>query len=128
LTMLLGIAEFSRALYAYHYVSSTAREATRFAAVRGSTCTSDNSCAKIVNSADIQTFAQNAPLGIDGSQITATATWPVQVSSPTVCNTVPNSPGCTVQVTVSYTFNFLFPFVSKSSIAMTSTSQMVISH
>jgi Flp pilus assembly protein TadG len=77
LTMLPGIAEFSRALYAFHYVSSTAREAARFAPVRGLTCTNDGSCAAPATTGDIQTFAQNAPLGIDGSRVTATATWPV---------------------------------------------------
>src|ERR1019366_8478508 len=48
ITMLLGIADFSRALYSFHFVSNAAREATRYAAVRGSTCgappAGDNSC------------------------------------------------------------------------------------
>ena len=36
MTMLLAIADFSRALYAYHFVSNSAREAARYASVRGS--------------------------------------------------------------------------------------------
>ena len=44
-TMVLGIIEFSRALYAYHFVSGAARSATRWAAVNGSTCANDGSCA-----------------------------------------------------------------------------------
>ncbi len=44
MTMLLGIADFGRALYGYHYASSAARDATRYASVRGSTCGSDGSC------------------------------------------------------------------------------------
>ena len=39
MTMMLGIIDFCRAAYAYHFVSNAAREATRYAAVRGSTCT-----------------------------------------------------------------------------------------
>jgi Flp pilus assembly protein TadG len=41
LTMLFGIVDFGRALYAYHFVSHAAREAARWAAVNGSTCGND---------------------------------------------------------------------------------------
>jgi Flp pilus assembly protein TadG len=43
MTMLLGIVDFSRVLYAYHFVSNAARDATRWAAVNGSTCNGDGS-------------------------------------------------------------------------------------
>jgi Flp pilus assembly protein TadG len=35
--LLFGIMDFSRAMYAYHFVSNAAREASRYAMVRGST-------------------------------------------------------------------------------------------
>jgi Flp pilus assembly protein TadG len=35
LTMVFGIIDFGRAVYSYHFVSNAAREATRFASVRG---------------------------------------------------------------------------------------------
>jgi Flp pilus assembly protein TadG len=141
MTMLLGIADFSRALYAYHFVSNTAREAARYAAVRGITCTNDNSCtaansasgtAGATTQADIQAFVQNVPLGINAANVTATISWPPQANSPAIC-TNPlgpqiNAPGCTVQVQVSYVFNFAFPFVSSTALTMNSTSQMIISH
>src|ERR1700675_3047789 len=38
LLMMFGIIGFGTALYTYHFVSNTAREATRWASVRGSTC------------------------------------------------------------------------------------------
>src|SRR5690348_7145449 len=44
MTMMLGIVNFGRALYAYHFVSNAARSATRWAAVNGNTCTNDGSC------------------------------------------------------------------------------------
>jgi Flp pilus assembly protein TadG len=133
ITMLLGIADFSRALYAFHFVSNAAREATRYAAVRGFTCTSDGSCTAPAASGptgDIQAFVSNVPMGINGSNVTATTTWPVQTKSPSVCSTTAtqNSPGCTVQVQVTYKFNFFFPFVSKSTLTMNSTSEMIITH
>ena len=79
--------------------------------------------------------------GIDASQITVNpggeSFWPVNADSPAVCSTAiagitrspyPNYPGCTVQVQVSYNFNFLIPFIRRSAITLSSTSQMIISH
>ena len=37
IAMLLGIIDFCRVTYAYHFVSEVAREATRYAAVHGDT-------------------------------------------------------------------------------------------
>jgi Flp pilus assembly protein TadG len=123
ITMLLGIADFSRALYAYHFVSSQAREATRYAIVRGCSPTSPE-CPSQAKASDIQTFVQNAPLGIDGSKVTApNITWKLPNGT-----TDPNHKrGSTVSVEVDYPFTFIFPFVSKSTLNMKSTSQMVIS-
>jgi len=146
LTLLFGIMEFGRALYAYHFVSNAAREATRFAAVHGETCNTDadgGSCtptggpASPTNTTPITNFVTNiTPPGIVSSAVTATATWPVEPNSPTICTTnvagtggpYPNYPGCTVQVQVSYAFNFLAPFVYAASANLSSTSQMVIAH
>ena len=91
MTMLLAIADFSRALYAYHYVSSAARDATRYAIVRGCSPVSVPDCPVAADSSSIQTFVQNAPLGIDGSKVTATTTW-----------TPDHKPGSVVRVEVDY--------------------------
>src|ERR1700691_4095214 len=39
LLMMFGVVGFGTALYTYHFVSNTAREATRWASARGYTCT-----------------------------------------------------------------------------------------
>jgi Flp pilus assembly protein TadG len=140
LTMLFGIIDFGRALYAYHFVSNAAREATRYAAVRGSTCTDDGSCTNDGNCTSfatttcIPTYVSSiAPPGIDTSQLTTSACG-VQGGSecaesvPTGCSTTVNAPGCTAGVQVSYNFSFLFPFVRSKSITLSSTSEMVIAH
>src|SRR5258708_7904330 len=44
MTMILGMVDFSRAIYVYHFISNQARDATRYASVRGSTCGGDSSC------------------------------------------------------------------------------------
>jgi Flp pilus assembly protein TadG len=125
--LMFGIAGFGHALYAYHFVSTEAREATRWAAVNGSTCNSDTSCNGLggmnsgpVSGADIATYVANhTPPGIDPTQITVTSTW-----IPANCNT----PGCTVEVQVSYNFHFIFPLISTSALPLSSTSEMVIAH
>lgn len=141
MAMILGIIDFCRVAYSYHFVSEAAREATRWAAVNGSTCASDGSCngTSPMNSGpasgtDIQTYVTNlTPPGIDSSKITTTPTWPVQANGPTACSATANAPGCTVEVKVSYTFPFLFPLVYKvfsstGTITLSSSSEMIIVH
>jgi Flp pilus assembly protein TadG len=134
LMMLFGIIEFGRAVYSYHFVAEVAREATRYASVRG---TADrnvlNYCSDLPDCAIDQTGlagyvnARATGIGIDTSQLTVAASWPVSATSPPVCNSVSNAPGCTVQVGVTYNFRFLLPFVPQTGIRMQSSSAMVIS-
>jgi Flp pilus assembly protein TadG len=160
MTMLLGIMEFAAMLYDYHFVSNAAREATRWAAVNGSACSSDGSCTAPVTcgssgcttcttsgcasavSGDITNYVEMlaVPAGINTSSacgstgksacLTTTPSWPVQANGPTGCSTTAtqNEPGCTVQVQVSYSFNFLLPLVHISPVTLSSTSEMVIVH
>lgn len=131
--LLFGIAGFGHALYAYHFVSNVSKEATRWAAVNGSTCASDNSCNGVggmnngpASGSDIQNYVtSHVPPGIDSSQITVTSTW--NPSGSVACSPN-NAPGCTVEVQVSYKFNFIFPLISASALPLSSTSEMVIAH
>jgi Flp pilus assembly protein TadG len=146
MTMLFGIIDFGRALYAYHFVSNAARDATRWAAVNGNDCTIDSSCNGIggmnsgpASSTDVQNYvkALAIPAGINTSStgcggsacLTTTPTWnPAGSNGPATCSAFNNNPGCTVEVQVSYNFSFLFPLVYKNSITLSSTSEMVIAH
>jgi Flp pilus assembly protein TadG len=154
MAMMLGIIDFCRAAYVYHFVSNAAREATRYAAVRGSTCNVDSSCSQATpdtgpaSPAQGNTVVQDyvvsiVPPGIDASGtgcggsacLTTTPTWPVQANGPTSCSTAghENDPGCTVKVTVSYSFSFIFPIVyrpfsSTGTLTLSSSSEMIIVH
>lgn len=134
MTILLGIAGFGHALYAYHYVSSAARQATRWAIVNGADCATDNSCTAPASLSDVQTFVQNiTPQGIDWSQVTVTTCGMAGDaecgdSKLTVCKTTVNSPGCVAQVNVSYNFQFIFPLLPTSTLKLQSTSEMTIAH
>ena len=44
LMLIFGIIDFGRAMFAYHYVSSAARDAARWAMVNGYNCGGDSSC------------------------------------------------------------------------------------
>jgi len=129
LTMLFGAGGFGHALYAYHFVSHAAKSASRWAAVNGSTCASDNSCTAPATQSDIQNFvANNTAQGINSANITTTASWPTQYNGPTFCTTTQNAPGCTVKVEVSYHLTYIFPFISTIALTVSSSSQMIIMH
>jgi len=156
MTMMLGIVDFGRALYTYHFVSNAARTAARWAIVNGNSCTNDGSCTAPVScssgsctpctsgcaaasTADVQNYvtmlAQVANIntsstGCGGSAcLVTTPTWnPAGSNGPTICSTTNNAQGCTVEVQVSYNFNFLVPFVHRGTVTMSSTSEMIIAH
>src|ERR1700722_13067529 len=43
-SLIFGISGFGHALFVYHHLNNAAKEATRYAAVRGLTCSNDGSC------------------------------------------------------------------------------------
>jgi len=128
LVMMFGVVGFGNALYTYHFVSNTAREATRWASVRGNTCTGGLAGGCPANDADVNAYVQNLStgIGLDPTKVTTTTTWVAPPNNLAACTTKPNSPGCVVKVQVQYSFQFLFPLLP-SGFTMQSTSQMVIS-
>jgi len=117
-TLVFGVIAICLALYSYNVTAEAAREATRYAIVRGSACNSFPDCK--VTSDQIQTYVRGLGFpGINPSSLTltATASWP----------NGNNDPGNPVQVTVNYTFPLVIPFVPTRTLTMTSTSAMVIS-
>ncbi len=126
LAVMFGIIDFGRALYTYHFVSEAARDATRWASVRGSTCVGlSGGCP--AGTADVQTFVSNVSgMGLDPAKITTTTTWPIKPYSSPKCAGNNNNPGCIVQVQVNYAFQFILPFLPSAAFTMSSTSQMVI--
>jgi Flp pilus assembly protein TadG len=128
LVMLFGVIGFGNALYTYHFVSNTAREATRWASVRGSACTGGLSGGCPAAGTDVTAYVQSLStgIGLDPTKVTTTTTWVAPPGNLAICTSPPNSPGCVVQVQVQYSFQFLFPLLP-SGFTMQSTSQMVIS-
>ena len=133
LLLLMGVMDFGRAVYAYHFVSSAARQGSRWASVRGSTCTGlSGGCPAAAS--NVQTYVRGlAPGGIDSGQVTATTTWPMNPSN-CAAGGANNAPLCDVKVVVSYNFSFILlprKLLPSSSLprtfTMSSTSDMIIS-
>jgi Flp pilus assembly protein TadG len=137
LTFLFGIMEVCLAAYTYHFISEAAREATRYAIVRGSSFTTNCTAPTVANctaqggnnTGDIATYVQNLNFpGIDPTKMTVNSTW--LHGDGTACGVGPTckDPGEQVQVTITYNFPLSVPFVPLSTWALQSTSQMVISN
>ena len=108
LMLLFAAMDFGRMVFAYNFVSYAAREATRYAVVRGT--------ANPVDAAALTTFVKSEAVGLDPSAITVTPTW-----------TPDHTPGSTVLVKVQYSFLPLGPYMPAGPITMYSTSKMLIS-
>lgn len=145
LVVLFGIIQVCFALYAYNCVSDAAREATRYAIVRGSfSClispTFPNcNIGPTTAGNPIQTYVRNLGFPMANS-MNATATWwAASVDSnghttwTTPCttkldgnNNSCNQPGNQVRVVVTYAFPLDVPFWQNSTLNLHSTSQMMI--
>jgi Flp pilus assembly protein TadG len=156
-TIIFGITGFGHALFVYHHLNNAAKEATRYAAVRGLTCGNDSSCVATNSAsgitgpttvADVQAYVQSiTPPSIDSTKLTITPCGvkltvcaPAITNDPGECSTpaTANDAGCTAQVQVAYAYNFIFPLIPSVStttppctnpgFCMSSTSNMVIVH
>jgi Flp pilus assembly protein TadG len=136
-TCLLGIMGSSLLFYAYHFTSYAAREATRYAMVRGSTwgsigCSSPTTMGCNATGANVTTFVQSivTPGISGGSQLSVVTSWPGTglAGSVATCSTTNgnNSPGCLVLVQVNYSFSYLLPFMPTTALALRSSSEVVI--
>ena len=121
MTVIFGTVDLGRAAYSYGWVSSAARQATRFAMVRGNNCSGlSGGCP--AQASDVTTYVQSLAVAIDTSQLTVTSGcyFGTTYVSALPC-TAPNS----VQVQVQYTLKFLSPIIYRSW-TMQSTSQRTV--
>ncbi len=141
---LLGILQMSLALYAYHFVSDAAREASRWAMVRGASCAANVSAASCsptsgaasgATNDDIHAYVNSLGYPYAGNLTTSTTWLTATTTTPrtwSACGTDSGAdPTCKVagnqvQVTVSYNFPISIPFWKSTTIPVSSTSAMVI--
>jgi Flp pilus assembly protein TadG len=137
---LFGVIAIMLALYTYNFVSDAAREATRWASVRGSQCSTNNAGLDHCNAqqSDIQSYVQNLGYpGLNKNYLTITASWLSETMSGSpatatwsACSspsTPPcNAPGNMVKVVATYAFPLGIPYWKNSTLNVSSTSEMVI--
>jgi Flp pilus assembly protein TadG len=123
-SIMFGIIDCARLMYAYHFVSNAAREASRWASVR-----SQNSPVGHATSGNIQTLVANVPgMGLDATKISTTLNWLPPTNGSPACTGAAgsNKAGCMVQVQVTYNYSFLMPLLPTSGVRMQSTSETVV--
>jgi len=134
--MFFGIFEASMACYSSNYVSDAARQATRWAIVRGSMCThNSNGLLDHCNatSDDVTNYVKSLGYpGFKNSNMSVSTDWYTpSASTPTtwtLCSSgTCNQPGYLVKVVVTYSFPLAIPFVPHRTLSLSSTSQMVVS-
>jgi TadE-like protein len=154
LSLLFTVIELSLALYAYNFVSDAAREATRYAVIRGENSCVPNpgfpSCNLQPGSIGSTTNPTDNPVlqyidslrypGLDPNNLSAAVTWWVanqNASGVTTWTTectgavdvrgnACNAEGNAVKVVVTYTFPLSIPWLKPTIGRVSSTSQMVI--
>ena len=103
LSMMFGVIEFGRVAYTQGVVSFAAEEATRYAVVNYA-----------IDESEVRDVAQACLLGIDPARINAIiVTGPVD----------PDDNTRTISVEVSYTFEFLLPFLPEGAIPISGRSR-----
>jgi Flp pilus assembly protein TadG len=150
-TLIFGVIDFARAVYSYHYVANAAREATRWASIRGNaSCTTNprtfpsevcpagntevtNFVKTKLDASGIYVNAAATPT--DAGYLGVTPTWDskkgdgsncINASSPSADKS--KDVGCTIKVLVQYNFGFSLPFLpSATNIVVKSTSKFTIS-
>lgn len=118
LTLIFGVIEFGRALFAYDLVGQAARVGTRFAIVNAAACKPNN---KAACETAITNYMLSKVTGIDQTQLTPAPAITWQQVNGADCY----DPGCYVNIKLSY--NFAFVALPLPAQTLHSTSQMVIS-
>jgi len=107
----IGSMECGWAVYAYNFCSYAAQDAARWASVNGSLSSSP------ATQATVAAYVKAEAVGLDTSVLSTTATW-----------TPNNSPGSTVEITVTYRVNPMAGLALKQSFNVSSTADVVINH
>ena len=114
---IFGFIELCLAFYSFGMISESAREGSRYAMVRGSTCVNGAKASCVATASQINAYV--AGLGfqnIGGGKINVNTTYPDGNENP----------GSRVKVQVTYQFPITLPFVASGPISIASTSEMNI--
>ena len=129
--LLFGVLILCIGLYSYLYISDAAREACRYAMVRGSACSTNSGFGSAcpASGTDVQNFVRSLGFpGIKPSNLTVTANWSANGGTTwSATNTSHNVAGDLVRVVITYQYFLSVPYVPRQTFSMTSSAQTVIS-
>jgi Flp pilus assembly protein TadG len=115
LTFIFSMAEATLAYYSYDMISESAREGTRYAMVRGSSCTTSGGSSCEATAAQVNSYVTS--LGwpnLAGGTMTVNTTYPDGNENPQTSR---------VLVSIQYVFPITLPFVPSRSISMNASSE-----
>ena len=132
LTIMFGIVDFARAIFAYVWVANTARIGARYAMVTGAFCLYPDGTSCGANGAQLISYLQSNSQGIS-----FTNSCPISGSRGAVCiqsgcvsstagSTLPCASGVEATVQVQYQFGFICPYLPLPTWTMTSTSARIV--
>lgn len=117
LTFVFVVMEIGIVFYTYGMISESAREATRYAIVRGSTCLTSSSTSCTATASSISSYATGLGYpNIGGGTMIAATSFPDGNQAP----------GSRVKVDIKYSVSIKVPFVPKNALALESSSEMYI--
>jgi hypothetical protein len=127
LAILLCMIQICMVLYAYCCTAMAAREGTRWAIVRGSSCNSfSTSCP--ATKANVTSYIQGLQFpGVNAASFGVTTTYSAYPSGTCSPSSSCTNPGNLVKIQVTYSYPINLPMVSKMTLSLGSTSQMIIS-
>ena len=132
LTVIFGIMDGSRAVYADHYVANAAQEASRYAMVRGATwggssCSATGGYSCTATAADVTNYVKSVtPMGFAANNLAVNSNWSGTGLDGSTCSASNPAQGCVVSVQVNYAFNFVLPLLPANTLVLTSTSSMTV--
>lgn len=116
-TFVYILMQICMALYTYGMISECAREATRWASVRGSTCQTAAGSSCTATTTTVSNYAKGLGFpNIGGGALNPVASYP----------DTNEAPGSRVKVTITYPYSVNLPFVPKQTISLQVSSEMYI--
>jgi Flp pilus assembly protein TadG len=116
-TFVYVLMQICMALYTYGMISECAREATRWASVRGSTCKTSGGSSCTATTTTVANYAKGLGFpNIGGSALNPVASYP----------DTNEAPGSRVKVTITYPYTVNLPFVPKQTLSLQVSSEMYI--
>lgn len=133
LTIIFGVIDFGRAVFAYIWVANTARIGARYVMLTGASCLYPNGTSCGATNAQLITYLENNSNGINFTS----SNCPISSTQGAVCiqagcistnaaSQVPCASGIKGAVEVQYQFGFICPFLPHQTWTMTSTSARTV--